>query len=242
MNLNRTRIGGLLCAVALTVAATGCGGDANPSATGDTGATTARATGPCADGVLPQVASPDRSYSAPAQVIKSNCDYRATIATNFGPITVSLDPQAAPETVNSFVFLATRGFFDGLTFHRVVPGFVIQGGDPTGTGTGGPGYTLPDELPAAPGYPVGAVAMANAGPNTSGSQFFIVTGDGAANLPNAYSLFGEVTSGLDVARTIEGLADPNADPNDPAAQRPTRPAEITSIRITESSPSAAGGR
>jgi cyclophilin family peptidyl-prolyl cis-trans isomerase len=184
--------------------------------------------------VLPTADAGSRpeSYDAPERVLKDGCTYAATLATNFGDIEVSLDRDAAPETVNSFVFLATQGYFDGLTFHRVVPGFVIQGGDPTGTGTGGPGYTIPDELPAEPGYPEGALAMANAGPNTSGSQFFIVTGD-ASFLPNAYSLFGTVTDGMDVAKEIEGLADQNADPNDPAAQRPTEPAIIETVRITE---------
>jgi cyclophilin family peptidyl-prolyl cis-trans isomerase len=229
----RARLAIAATCAAVAVVGTACGSDSSDDPA-TSAATTAAAAGACAGGVLPtaEASAQSESYDAPEQVLKDGCTYSATMTTNFGEIEIDLDPEAAPETVNSFVFLATQGFFDGLTFHRVVPGFVIQGGDPTGTGTGGPGYTIPDELPAEPGYAEGAVAMANAGPNTSGSQFFIVTGD-ASFLPNAYSLFGTVTEGLDVAKEIEGLADPNADPNDPGAQSPTEPAVIESVRITE---------
>jgi len=114
---------------------------------------------------------------------------------------VELYPELAPETVNSFVFLARSGYFDGSVSHRVVPGFVIQAGDPTATGREGPGYTIPDELPE-PGflYEAGTLAMANAGPNTTGSQFFIVLAD--APLPNAYSYFGNVVGGFDTLERI----------------------------------------
>ncbi len=132
--------------------------------------------------------------------------------------------------VNNFVFLSREGFYDGLTFHRVVSGFVIQGGDPEGKGYGGPGYTFPDELPDD-GYPAGSVAMANSGPGTNGSQFFIVTGDASA-LPNSFSKFGRIVKGLRVARTIETFVDPDADPGDPASQTPTSPIYIFSVRIT----------
>jgi cyclophilin family peptidyl-prolyl cis-trans isomerase len=214
----------LLALVALTAAA--CGSE-------DTAGPITAPAGDCAGGELATTPDEPRGgYDQPEEVITAGCEYSALITTNFGDIEVALDQVLAPTTVNSFVFLATRGYFDGLSFHRVVPGFVIQGGDPTGTGSGGPGYTIPDELPAEPGYDAGAVAMANAGPNTSGSQFFIVTGD-ASFLPNAYSEFGRVTAGLEVARRIEGLADPAADPGDPAAQRPSEPALIESIRIRE---------
>ncbi len=143
---------------------------------------------------------------------------------------IALDAAKAPTTVNNFVFLAREGFYDGLTFHRVVSGFIIQGGDPEGTGRGGPGYAIPDELPED-GYQPGSVAMANAGPDTAGSQFFIVTGDASA-LPNAYARFGRVVKGLEVARTIEGFADPAADPGDTAAQTPSSPIYIDSVTIT----------
>ncbi len=154
------------------------------------------------------------------------------MTTSCGVIVIALDAAAAPKTVNNFVFLARDGFYDGLTFHRVVSGFVIQGGDPEGKGYGGPGYTFPDELPDD-GYPTGSVAMANSGPGTNGSQFFIVTGDASA-LPNSFSKFGRVVRGLGVARTIESFVDPTADPGDPASQTPTSPIYIFSVRITAS--------
>ncbi len=124
-----------------------------------------------------------------------------TITTSCGNIVAELDPSLAPETVNSFVFLARNGYFNGSVSHRVLPGFVIQAGDPTATGREGPGYTIPDELPE-PGfvYQEGAFAMANAGPNTTGSQFFIVLAD--APLPNAYSYFGKVVDGFDTMARI----------------------------------------
>ena len=141
----------------------------------------------------------------PAMAIDTAKKYRATMETTKGTIAIDLDPAAAPATVNNFVFLARCGFYDGITFHRIAKNFVIQAGDPTGSGRGGPGYTFADELPPAPGYPVGSVAMANSGPDTNGSQFFIVTGPGAAQLPNNYSRFGTVVEGQDTAKAIEDL-------------------------------------
>ena len=128
--------------------------------------------------------------------------YRTTIETDKGTIVADLDPQLAANTVNNFVGLARRGFYDGLTFHRVVPDFVIQGGCPQGTGTGGPGYKFRDEEVKGE-YTLGAFAMANSGPNTNGSQFFITIDDCTRKLTKDYSLFGYVTSGLDVAQKIE---------------------------------------
>lgn len=224
----RRRALAVVASLALALAGAACGSDdEDPPAASATAAAAS-----CADGVLPVTDAGTDSFSGPEQVVSTDCAYSAVIATSMGDIEVELDAQTAPQTVNSFVFLATNGFFDGLTFHRVVPGFVIQGGDPTGTGSGGPGYTIPDELPSEPGYPLGALAMANAGPDTAGSQFFIVTGDASA-LPNAYTQFGTVTAGLDVAQAIEGLADPAADPGDPTAQGPTETVTITSVRVTE---------
>lgn len=128
----------------------------------------------------------------------------AIVATSCGAITIELDADAAPATVNSFVFLAEQGYFDGSVSHRVVPGFVIQMGDPTATGRGGPGYLIPDELPEEGFvYTRGTVAMANAGTNTGGSQFFLVLGD--APLQPAFSVFGTVTSGLDVMDEIASI-------------------------------------
>jgi cyclophilin family peptidyl-prolyl cis-trans isomerase len=134
--------------------------------------------------------------------IDADAIYQVTIETDRGTIVMELDPQLAPKTVNNFVALARRGFYDGLTFHRVVPEFVIQGGDPDGTGTGGPGYRFEDE-PVRGDYTVGAVAMANAGPDTNGSQFFICIDDCRQKLAPSYNLFGYVIDGVDVAQSIQ---------------------------------------
>ena len=119
-----------------------------------------------------------KTYSAPPPMtIDQNKNYTATIKTNYGDIVIQLLPKEAPLTVNNFVFLARAGFYDGVKFHRVITGFMIQSGDPTGTGTGGPGYKFADELPTTLDYTKGTVAMANSGPNTNGSQFFIMLAD-----------------------------------------------------------------
>ncbi len=141
----------------------------------------------------------------PEMSIDLNTMYEVTIATPKGTIVADLDPRLAPNTVNHFVNLARDGFYDGLTFHRVVPDFVIQGGDPQGTGTGGPGYKWADE-PVLGEYTLGAFAMANAGPNTNGSQFFICIADCRDKLQPLYNLFGHVTSGIEVAQAV-GVGD-----------------------------------
>ena len=128
--------------------------------------------------------------------------YQITIETDRGPIMMELDPRLAPNSVNHFVALARDGFYNGLTFHRVVPEFVIQGGDPDGSGRGGPGYKWADE-PVKGEYTLGAVAMANAGPNTNGSQFFICIDDCQRKLSKDYNLFGYVIDGMDVAPGIQ---------------------------------------
>jgi peptidyl-prolyl cis-trans isomerase B (cyclophilin B) len=130
--------------------------------------------------------------------------YRTTIKTDKGDIVMDLDPSIAPNTVNNFVGLARQGYYDGLTFHRVEPGFVIQGGCPEGTGRGGPGYQFADE-PVQGQYRAGSVAMANAGPNTNGSQFFVCLED-QPGLPKQYNLFGTVIEGMDIVRNI-GVGD-----------------------------------
>jgi len=124
--------------------------------------------------------------------------YRTTLTLDAGPIVMDLDPQLAPNTVNNFVGLARDGYYDGLTFHRVVPEFVIQGGCPEGSGRGGPGYKFADE-PVKSEYRLGAVAMANSGPDTNGSQFFICIDDCQTKLAPSYNLFGYVVDGMDVA-------------------------------------------
>jgi len=128
----------------------------------------------------------------------------ATLHTNHGPIAIELFPDDAPKTVANFEKLAADGFYDGVIFHRVIPDFMIQGGDPTGTGSGGPGYQFEDEFNDRK-VVRGALAMANAGPNTNGSQFFIVTADACPWLDGKHTVFGQVTDGMEVVDTISGL-------------------------------------
>lgn len=163
--------------------------------------------------------------SAPELAIDLAKSYSAKLDTNHGEIHIDLDAATSPQTVNNFVFLAREGFYDGVIFHRVISGFMIQGGDPTGTGSGGPGYQFRDELEGPGDYSRGTVAMANAGPNTNGSQFFICHAD--AGLPHAYTIFGKVTSGLEAVDSIA------AGPTD-AADRPAEDCVINSVTITES--------
>jgi peptidylprolyl isomerase len=147
---------------------------------------------------------------APDMVIDVNKRYVATMVTSHGTMVIALDPLAAPKTVNNFVFLARAGYYDGVIFHRIIPGFVLQGGDPTGTGSGGPGYRFEDELPAEGKYQIGSLAMANAGPNTNGSQFFVISGPDGVRLPPLYSHFGAVVSGGEVVTAIDALGSPGA--------------------------------
>ena len=140
--------------------------------------------------------------SQPAFEIDRDTTYEVTLTTPKGDIVMDLDPQLAPNSVNNFVVQARRGFYDGLTFHRVVPDFVIQGGDPDGTGRGGPGYQFADE-PVRGDYTLGAVAMANAGPDTNGSQFFVCIDDCTKKLQKNYNLFGYVVDGIDVAQQTQ---------------------------------------
>jgi cyclophilin family peptidyl-prolyl cis-trans isomerase len=169
-------------------------------------------------GEVPAAASAPRptfDRPPPMRIRPETRRYSAVLHTSCGTIEVELLADVAPRTVNNFVFLARRGFYDGLTFHRVVRGFVIQGGDPRGDGTGGPGYTFQDELDNDLRYEVGTVAMANSGPDTNGSQFFIVTGERGTELPKRYTIFGRVTRGLDVALRIADLESPET-PEHPA--------------------------
>jgi peptidylprolyl isomerase len=143
----------------------------------------------------------------PAMSIDLHKVYCAGINTNRGLIIVELDPTQAPDTVNNFVFLAQHHFYDGLKFHRVIPGTIIQGGDPKGDGSGGPGYSINDE-PVKGNYTAGTIAMAKtSAPNSAGSQFFINLGDNTANFPKNYTIFGHVVQGLDVAKKIQGPGD-----------------------------------
>jgi cyclophilin family peptidyl-prolyl cis-trans isomerase len=162
--------------------------------------------------------------SAPDLDIDLSKSYSATLDTNHGEIVIEFDPQRSPLTVNNFVFLANDGFYDGVIFHRVIENFMIQGGDPTGTGTGGPGYRFRDEIEGPGEYARGTVAMANAGPNTNGSQFFIVHKD--TGLPHSYTIFGQVTAGMD---TVDSIATSDTDRSD----RPREDVVINKVTISE---------
>lgn len=169
-----------------------------------------------------------KSFSQPpAMEIDPSKRYTAELDTSLGSLTIALDPVAAPKTVNNFVFLARQGFYDGVVFHRIIKGFMCQGGDPEGSGRGGPGYRFEDELPKPGRYEIGSIAMANSGPNTNGSQFFIISGPSGVRLPPQYSLFGKVVKGLDVVDTMEKV------PTNPG-DRPKDDVVISSVTVTES--------
>ncbi len=163
--------------------------------------------------------------SPPEMTLDLNKSYQATLETNHGEIVIEFDADRSPQTVNNFVFLARDGFYDGVVFHRVIENFMIQGGDPTGTGRGGPGYRFRDEVEGAGGYSRGTVAMANAGPNTNGSQFFICHTD--VGLPHSYTIFGSVVSGMEAVDSIAASATDNND-------RPHDDVVIESVTVTES--------
>jgi len=203
------------------------------STTGSNGSTVAKGVGVlpagCVSTVPPKTTK--TTYKAPPPLtISTTKTYVAHVSTTCGTFDITLDSKVAPETVNSFVFLANHHFYDGLTFQRLVKNFVIQGGDPKGDGTGGPGYALPTEPPTA-GYAQGSVAMANAGAGTTGSQFFVVVSpSGAKGLggpPYLYSDLGTVTNNFDVIQKLMTFAGPTDGP-------PTRPLYMFSVTITES--------
>ena len=187
----------------------GCGADdmgVTPTGSGDQGSNagaqaTVAATQTEQEGTGTTVSTPKQWSQAPAMQLEAGKDYGATLHTSMGDIVVDLDEQGAPMTVNNFVFLAQQGYYTNVPFHRVIKGFMIQTGDPTGTGAGGPGYKFKDE-PITRDYVRGTLAMANAGPNTNGSQFFICQVDLTTRLPKNYTIFGNVTSGLDVVDAI----------------------------------------
>ncbi len=223
MKSSRVKVS-LLVSALMSVILVGCSATAPPPAPTATPASTASC--PPASGTAERTTT---FSAAPPLCITPTNTYVATVTTDVGTFEITLDAQKAPNTVNNFVFLARNRYFDGIVFHRVIEGFMAQTGDPTGTGRGGPGYTFADELPAAGGYRIGSVAMANAGADTNGSQFFIVTGESGTSLPPDYSLFGQVTAGLDVVRAIE------ADGGDPRGNGvpPRVTHTITSVVIVE---------
>jgi cyclophilin family peptidyl-prolyl cis-trans isomerase len=168
---------------------------------------------------------------APEVVIDDSKTYQARMETSKGQFTIDLLPTEAPVAVNNFVCLARAGYFDGTPFHRIISGFVIQGGDPTGTGTGGPGYRFNDE-PISKDYVKGTVAMANAGPNTNGSQFFVVLDDLRGKLGKNYTIFGEVSAGMDIVDAIGGVDTKRGPSGEKSA--PTEPVILEKVTISDS--------
>jgi len=166
---------------------------------------------PPADGSAPKT---QKFSGQPPMGLDLSKRYSAEMVTSKGTMVFALDALAAPRTVNNFVFLARYHYYEGIVFHRVIPGFVIQGGDPEGTGAGGPGYRFEDELPAAGKYEIGSLAMANAGPDTNGSQFFVISGPDGVRLPPAYSLFGQLVKGRDVLAAIDGVGSGSGKPRE----------------------------
>jgi peptidyl-prolyl cis-trans isomerase B (cyclophilin B) len=225
----------LLPALALGLLAAGCGGSSGDSAattqatTGSTGTTTGAAAGAdgCTDVTVP-AARQDGGATAPTERLDPEKTYKLVFDTNCGTFTVTLDLKSAPATSASLVSLAKAKFFDDTIFHRIVPGFVIQGGDPTQSGSGGPGYQTVDAPAAGARYVKGVVAMAKTATEpagTAGSQFFVVTG-ADVGLPPDYAIVGTVTDGMPVVTRIGKLGDP-------ATEQPTRPVVITSVTVEE---------
>jgi peptidyl-prolyl cis-trans isomerase B (cyclophilin B) len=206
----------LLFVLVLSLAA--CGSD-EPESSDAGGATTEESSsgdGAC-ETVEAPAPKPDGGEQAPTSSLDAGTTYELVVETSCGDFTITLDPALAPKTTASLVALAEDGFYDGTTFHRVVPGFVIQGGDPTGTGTGGPGYTTVDAPPSDTQYPKGVVAMAKSGAEpsgTSGSQFFVVTAPDAG-LPPDYAVVGTVTEGMETVSAIEALGTGDGPPGKP---------------------------
>jgi peptidyl-prolyl cis-trans isomerase B (cyclophilin B) len=217
----------LAAAVLALLAIAGCGGSGNGK--GSAQRTTARAAPSCQTVKAPPPKG-EQHLRKPASQLASGKAWTATVATNCGSFTIALDVKRAPKTASSFAYLARKGFYDGLTFHRIVPGFVIQGGDPLGTGAGGPGYTIVEAPPRDLSYTHGVVAMAKtpAEPDgASGSQFFVVLAPDAG-LPPQYALVGKVTQGLDV---VDAIAKVPLRADSPEGSSPQHPVVIDSIAI-----------
>jgi peptidyl-prolyl cis-trans isomerase B (cyclophilin B) len=229
----------LLCFAMLLVAA--CGDDDDDGAGGQSSGPDAAAQiegegqaadeAPCREVPMPNP-KPDGGAKKPTGRLDPAKTYRAVLKTSCGDITVQLDQKTSPKTAASFASLVKQGFYDGTLFHRIVPGFVIQGGDPTGQGSGGPGYSVRDKPPADTVYSQGVVAMAKTQvepPGTSGSQFYIVTAQDAG-LPPDYAVLGEVVKGLDVALAIDQLGDPASG----GAGTPIQPVLLEKATLRES--------
>jgi cyclophilin family peptidyl-prolyl cis-trans isomerase len=210
----------LLVVAALALAVSGCGGGG-----GGHDAAAAPANGGCADVQAPAPRD-GCDQAAPTEPLDASQTWTLTFDTSCGTFVVTLDLDSAPKTAASLVALARAGFYDDTVFHRIVPGFVIQGGDPTQSGTGGPGYSTVDRPAADAAYTKGVVAMAKTAaepPGTAGSQFFVVAGDDAG-LPPEYAIVGKVTDGLDVVDRIGALGDPDT-------EEPLRPVVVDSVTV-----------
>lgn len=229
----------LTACLLLAFGAAACGDDDGDSGGGDSAATAtqeaaaatteeAAAAGECQPVDAPSPKS--GKVGKPTEKLDPSKTYVATVKTNCGSFAITLDVKRAPKTSASFAHLAQEGFYDDTTFHRIVPGFVIQGGDPKGDGTGGPDYSVEEAPPSDLKYTKGVVAMAKTATEpsgTSGSQFYVVTGDDTG-LPPEYALVGEVTEGMDVVDAIGGVQ------TDPSTEQPVDPVVIESVKVTES--------
>jgi peptidyl-prolyl cis-trans isomerase B (cyclophilin B) len=222
----------------LVLAAAGCGSSADDEKPSGSGATTAEPTETATanqflptgcENVEPPGPKDVGKLKRPTEKLAKGKTYTATVTTTCGEFDITLDAKRAPITGGSFKYLADKKFFDGLAFHRIVPDFVIQGGDPAGNGSGGPGYSVVEAPPSSLKYTPGVVAMAKTqaeAPGTSGSQFFVVTGAGAATLTPDYALLGKVTRGMDVVDKIGGIE------SDPNTGQPAAPVVIKSITVS----------
>ena len=221
-----SRLGLLALLLALVLGTAACGDDSEGDPTPEPAPPSAAETAGCESVEVP-AAKDDAKLPKPKEKLKAGGTYVATVATSCGDFKIQLDPKQAPRTGGSFKYLADKGFYDGLTFHRIVAGFVIQGGDPKGDGTGGPGYTVVEKPPGGAQYVKGVVAMAKGGnepPGASGSQWFVVTAEDA-QLPPDYALLGKVTEGQDVVDKIGAV------PTTPDEQ-PTEPVVIRSVKVS----------
>ena len=225
MRTPRAQLASIIFSIGLLSAIlTACGAGARPTPSPTHAGAAVPAAG--SQGTAAAQTGAKKQYSAPPPMtIDPNKAYSATIKTSMGDIKVDLNAKDAPVTVNNFVFLARDHFYDGVIFHRIIKNFMIQGGDPQGTGTGGPGYKFPDE-PVKGNYEIGSIAMANSGPNTNGSQFFICEGQQCTTLPHQYNLFGKVSEGIDVVHNIAAV-------QTGAGDRPVQDVTINTIEITE---------
>jgi len=230
------RIPLLIALIALATTLPACGGDggkSNDASAPQTSAKASPSTGgsaKCRDVDLPKP-KPDGGQKKPKAKLDPARTYEVVLDTSCGSFTIRLDVKASPATTASFASLARKGFFDNTVFHRIVPGFVIQGGDPTGTGTGGPGYSTLDRPPNNTVYTTGVVAMAKTAterPGTSGSQFYVVTGEDA-QLPPDYAVLGKVTKGIEVTQQIGELGDPASG----GSGTPTQPVAIDKATVRE---------